>query len=341
MTSRERFLSAVACLPLDRPPVWLMRQAGRYLPEYRALKEKYSFLEMVRTPELACEVTLQPLRRFPLDAAIIFSDILVIPEALGQPYRFKETGGIEMEFPLKTADQIKNLKCKGVHQRLNYVAQALARTRSELSNSTALLGFCGTPWTLGSYMTEGGSPMQNPAILQLFQNDRPLFNQLMSVLTQACIDYLKMQIDAGADAVQLFDSWASLSPDKDYKETSLRWIQEIIAALPSSFPVILFAKGKAHHREELMQTGARVISYDWSVDLAQERSLIPASIAVQGNLNPEILTTDPETTQARTRDLLDSMRGQNGFIFNLGHGLTPQAKVENVQTLVETVCSYK
>jgi len=341
MTSRERFLAALACQPLDRPPVWLMRQAGRYLPEYRAMKEKHSFVEMVRTPELATEVTLQPLRRFPLDAAIIFSDILVIPEALGQPYRFKETGGIEMEYALRSSEQISRLRSKGVHQRLDYVAQALARTRSELGNATALLGFCGTPWTLGSYMTQGGSPTESPAILELFQKDRPLFNQLMGILTSACIDYLKMQIDAGADAVQLFDSWASLSPDKDYGEASLRWVQEIIEALPSSFPVILFAKGKAHQRKALVQTGARVISYDWSVNLAQERKLVPASIAVQGNLDPEILTMDQETTQMRTLELLESMRGHAGYIFNLGHGLTPKAKVENVQTLVETVCNFK
>lgn len=341
MTSRERFISAVACQPLDRPPVWLMRQAGRYLPEYRALKEKHSFVEMVRTPELATEVTLQPLRRFELDAAIIFSDILVIPEALGQPYRFKDGGGIEMEFALKSKEQISRLSTKGVHQRLDYVSQALQRTRSEIGNSKALLGFCGSPWTLGAYMTEGGSPAGKPAILHLFQNDRPLFNQLMSILTQSCTDYLKMQIDAGADAIQIFDSWASLCPDKDYREASLRWISEIIAALPDSFPIILFAKGVAHQTEELIQTGAKVLSYDWTVDLAKQKSQLPSHIAVQGNLNPDIVTTNPETTHSKTLELLESMKGKPGHIFNLGHGLTPQAKVENVQTLVETVCSFR
>jgi uroporphyrinogen decarboxylase len=341
MTSRERFLAAVACQPLDRPPVWLMRQAGRYLPEYRALKEKYSFVEMVRTPELATEVTLQPLRRFELDAAIIFSDILVIPEALGQPYRFKDGGGIEMEFALKSKEQISRLSTKGVHQRLDYVAQALQRTRSEIGNSKALLGFCGSPWTLAAYMTEGGSPVEKPAILQLFQNDRPLFHQLMCILTEACTDYLKMQIDAGADAIQIFDSWAALCPDKDYREASLRWINEIIAALPPNFPVILFAKGMAHQSEELSQSGARVLSYDWTVNLAQIKKQLPSGIAVQGNLDPEIMTTDPENTHRRTLDLLESMRGINGHIFNLGHGLTPQAKVENVQALVETVCAFR
>jgi uroporphyrinogen decarboxylase len=341
MTSRERFLAAVACQPLDRPPVWLMRQAGRYLPEYRTLKEKHSFVEMVRSPELATEVTLQPLRRFELDAAIIFSDILVIPEALGQPYRFKDGGGIEMEFALKSKEQITRLTTKGVHQRLDYVSQALQRTRSEIGNSKALLGFCGSPWTLAAYMTEGGSPTEKPAILRLFQNDRPLFNQLMSILTQACADYLKMQIDAGADAIQIFDSWASLCPDKEYREASLRWINEIIAALPSNFPIILFAKGMAHQSEELIQSGAKVISYDWTVDLAQQKKQLPADIAVQGNLNPDIMTGTPEATYESTTELLESMRGLNGHIFNLGHGLTPQAKVENVQTLVETVCSFR
>ncbi len=341
MTSRERFLAAVACQPLDRPPVWLMRQAGRYLPEYRALKEKYSFVEMVRTPELATEVTLQPLRRFELDAAIIFSDILVIPEALGQPYRFKEAGGIEMEYALKSKEQIIRLTTRGAHNRLEYVALALQRTRSEIGNSKALLGFCGSPWTLAAYMTEGGSPSAKPAVLGLFRNDRPLFNQLMAILTEACTDYLKMQIDAGADAIQIFDSWASLCPDKDYRDASLCWINEIIASLPSNFPIILFAKGVAHQTEELIQTGAKIISYDWTVNLAQMKKQLPSGIAVQGNLNPDIMAGSPEETHQRSLELLESMRGLNGHIFNLGHGLTPQAKVENVQTLVETVCSFR
>jgi uroporphyrinogen decarboxylase len=341
MTSRERFLSAIACQPLDRPPVWLMRQAGRYLPEYRALKEKHSFEKMVRTPELATEVTLQPLRRFPLDAAIIFSDILVIPEALGQPYRFKEGGGIEMEYTINTRQEITRLNSRNAHQRLDYVAQALQRTRSELGHQTALLGFCGSPWTLGSYMTEGGSPSPKPAILRLYQNDRPLFNDLMRLLTQTTIDYLKMQIDAGADAIQIFDSWASLCPDQDYPDASLRWINEIIAALPASFPIILFAKGMAHLHADLAQTGAKVLSYDWTVDLAQQKRQLPAHLAVQGNLDPALMTGTPEETQRKTLELLHSMRGLHGHIFNLGHGLTPQAKIENVQTLVQTVCQFK
>ena len=232
MNSRQRFLAACACEPLDRPPVWVMRQAGRYLPEYRALKAQSSFLKMVRTPALAAEVTLQPLRRFAFDAAIIFSDILVIPEAMGQGYKFRDEGGIGMEYRLDTRAQLDALRTDAVAQRLDYVGQTLALVKTELKGEKALLGFGGSPWTLATYMVEGGSSDDFCRIKELFFSDRPFFNALMEKLTVALIAYFQLQIRAGVDAIQIFDSWGGIVAGQDYEAASLRWIRAIIAALP-------------------------------------------------------------------------------------------------------------
>ncbi|MDP4879224.1 MAG: uroporphyrinogen decarboxylase, partial [Opitutales bacterium] len=217
MTPRERFLAAAHCQPVDRPPIWLMRQAGRYLPEYRELKAQHDFVTMVRTPELAAEVTLQPMRRFPLDAAIIFSDILVIPEALGQGYHFREQGGIGMDYLLDSPEKIAALDSSKITERLAYVADALSLTRTKLGEDTALLGFCGSPWTLACYMIEGGSAKDFIAIKKLAWEHPDQFEALMQKLTNAIVEYLHMQIDAGADALQIFDSWGSICPATHYE----------------------------------------------------------------------------------------------------------------------------
>ncbi|HWL14472.1 MAG TPA: uroporphyrinogen decarboxylase [Opitutus sp.] len=349
MTSRERFLSACACQPLERPPLWIMRQAGRYLPEYRALKAKSSFLEMVRTPALATEVTLQPLRRFALDAAILFSDILVIPEALGQGYRFRDQGGIAMEFRLETRAQIDALAAPdAVPERLNYVAETLALLKKELAGEKALLGFGGSPWTLATYMVEGGSSDEFERIKHLFYTDRPAFDALLGKLTAALIAYFQMQIRAGADAIQIFDSWGGIVAGADYEAASLKWIREIVAALPRDFPVILYAKGTAPHHAAQATSGVRVLSVDWTSDLstlARQLRAAPSAgrppIALQGNLDPVLLNTTPEIVRHETRRLLESMRGIPGHIFNLGHGIMPQAKIECMEALVDTVTTFK
>ncbi len=337
MTARERFLAACARAPADRRPVWLMRQAGRYLPEYRALKTKHTFVEMVRTPALAAEVTLQPLRRFALDAAIVFSDILIVPEAMGQPYHFREEGGIAMDFALDTSDKIKKLNDFDVAVRLDYLAQALKLVRRELGAEKALLGFAGAPWTLATYMVEGGGPAKTPAIARLAREQPAVFAELMQKLARAVAECLRMQIAAGADAVQIFDSWGALCPDEFYSEWSLRWIREVIAALPKETPVILFAKGMAHHAAALKSTGARVLSLDATVDVAKFRHANP-EVATQGNLEPMLLEGEPENVRTATRDFLNSLTGP-GHIVNLGHGVTPRAKIECVAALVETVAA--
>ena len=342
MTSRERFLAACACQPLDRPPLWVMRQAGRYLPEYRALKAKSSFVEMVRTPAVATEVTLQPLRRFALDAASLFSDILVIPEALGQAYHFREQGGIGMEYRIETRAQVDALApVTAVPERLNYVSETLRLLKTELAGSRALLGFGGSPWTLATYMVEGGSSDEFERIKLLYYTDRATFDALLEKLTAALIAYFKEQIAAGADAIQIFDSWGGIIAGPDYEAASLRWIRQIVAALPKDFPIILYAKGTSPHLTDQAFTGARVLSVDWTCDLAIVRRTLPANVAVQGNLDPILLNTTPEIVRRETARLLESMRGTAGHIFNLGHGITPQAKIECMQGLVDTVTGWK
>lgn len=343
MTSRERFLAACACETLDRPPLWVMRQAGRYLPEYRALKAQSSFLEMVKTPDLAMEVTLQPLRRFPgLDAAILFSDILVIPETLGQGYTFRDTGGIAMQYRLETRSQVDALApAAAVPERLGYVAGALTQVKRALGNEKALLGFGGSPWTLATYMVEGGSSDDFERIKLLFYTDRACFDALLTRLTESLIAYFQLQIAAGADAIQIFDSWGGIVAGADYEAASLRWIREIVAALPRDFPIILYAKGTGSHLVDQVFTGARVLSVDWTVDLRAARAQLPKNVALQGNLDPILLQTTPEIVVRETTRLLESMRGAAGHIFNLGHGITPQARIECMQALVETVTGFR
>lgn len=341
MTSRERFLTAANCGALERPPVWIMRQAGRYLPEYRKLKESHSFTEMVKTPELATEVTLQPLRRFNLDAAILFADILVIPEAMGQPYHFRDGGGIGMDFTIETEAQIDALDETGTAEKLIYMGNALKSIRKEIGMEKALLGFGGSPWTLAAYMTEGGSIKNCSRLKNMFYEDRPLFEKLMQKITTAVIDLFQMQIAHGADALQLFDSNGAHCPACDYEEMSVKWMRQVIAAMPANFPIIIYAKGMAHHSTALIGAGASVLSVDWTVDLPKFHSELPQGIAVQGNFDPSILDGTADRTAIEATRLLDSMKGKNGHIFNLGHGILPSAKPENVATLIETITNYR
>lgn len=343
MTSRERFLASVRRQPTDRTPVWVMRQAGRYLPEYRKLKESHSFIEMAQTPELATEVTLQPLKRFPLDAAIIFSDILIIPEALGQPYHFRDKaagGGIAMDYLLDSEAKIDALDSSGIEEKLAYLPAALRLTRQEIGEEKALLGFGGSPWTLAAYMTEGGSLKDLAALKSLYYSEPAVFEKLMTKVTDAVIDLFQMQIAAGIDAVQIFDSAGAFCPSHQYEAMSLKWIKKIIAALPRDFPTIIFAKGMAQQRAALCATGASVLSVDWTVDLPSYYDALPENVAVQGNLDPLILSSSPEVVRAETRNLLERMRGRHGHILNLGHGILPSAKPENMQVMCDAIADF-
>jgi uroporphyrinogen decarboxylase len=339
-TSRQRMLDALNCWPVDRPPMWLMRQAGRCLPEYRALKEKFSFRQLIRIPDLAAVVTLQPVRRFHFDAAILFSDILVVPEALGQGFRFRDSGGVEMDFMLRDRHDVRRLNTQGVSDRLQYVAEAIRLTKTELGLGTALLGFAGSPWTLANFMLEGGSSGARTQALQLFRRDRALFDALSEELTLAVIEFLQMQITAGVDAIQIFDSLGGLLPAEDFDAASGRWMRMIVTALNGQVPVIVYSKGTRNWRS-LLQTRAHAIGIDHEMDLAEANQQLPAHVAIQGNLTPELLASaEPSAVTAQTTHLLELMRARNGYIFNLGHGVPPDAKMENLEALARTVQSF-
>ena len=318
-----------------------MRQAGRALPEYRALKESYTFVDLVRTPELAAEATLQPIRRFDFDAAVLFSDILVIPEAMGQPYHFRDGGGIEMEFAVNSAEAIRKLDPLRVTDNLQYVAAALRLVKPELNGRTALLGFAGSPWTLANYMIEGGSTHSFERAKLLFYTEPLLFSELMEKLTLAVTEFLKLQIASGADAVQIFDSSGGLLADNAFDAASGRWIRQIITSLGNQVPIILFSKGTHGRWRSLVATGANMLSVDWTQPLAKVRALLPDHVGVQGNLDPALLSTTPEIVATETTRILQDMKGQSGHIFNLGHGVTPNAKLECIQALVTTVRNFR
>ena len=350
ISSRDRLAAALRCQPLDRPPVWMMRQAGRALPEYRALKEKYTFLQLVQNPELACEVTLQPIRRFGFDAAILFSDILVINEALGQPYSFREQGGIEMEVKIESAADVEKLSIESVTDRLGYVAVALSLIRRELGDQTGMLGFAGAPWTLACFMLEGGSSREFTKAKELFYTDRALFDRVCEKLTAAVTAYLKMQIECGVDAVQIFDTLGGTLADNAFAEASAKWIKQFVAELGGKVPVIVFSRGTTDWKT-LVGTGANVLGVDWTVNLAQVRKNLKylrdaygpekLDIGVQGNLDPAVLEANPGIAAAETRRILEEMRGLTGHIFNLGHGVRPSSQIECMQAVVETVKNFK
>ena len=337
LTNRQRFIRALNCQPVDRPPVWLMRQAGRVLPEYRALKDKHSFLEMVQSPELATEVTLQPIRRFGFDAAILFSDILVISEALGQGYNFREGGGIQMDFAVKSEADIERLDASRVADHLSYVARTLSILRTELSEETALIGFAGSPWTLANFMLEGGSTREFTKAKALFYEEPKLFNRLLEILTSAVIEFLKMQTQAGVDSVQIFDSLGGLLADNAFESASCRWIRTIVASLERQVPVIVFSKGTHGNWDALVETGANVLGLDWTVNLARVSREIPENVGLQGNLDPVVLQTTPAVVSQETGRILDAMKNRPGHIFNLGHGVPPTAKLENIEALVHRI----
>ena len=342
ISARERFSRAARCQPVDRPPVWLMRQAGRALPEYRKLKETYTFVQLVQNPELAAEVTLQPVRRFGFDAAILFSDILVIPEALGQTYHFKETGGVVMDFAVNSKADIERLSVERVVERLSYVDKALRILRKELGNQTALLGFTGSPWTLATFMMEGASVPKYSRALQLFREDKKTYFALAEKLTAAVTAYLKMQIATGIDALQIFDSHGGHLAATEFQEASGRWTDQIIANLGGKVPVINFSLGTHGNWPNLIASGANVLGIDWQTAMAEARRIIPAHVAMQGNLSPTLIAeSTPEAVAAEVKNILEAMRGRPGHIFNLGHGLTPGAKLENIAALVETVNNFK
>ncbi len=340
----DRLLRVLRGAPVDRPPVWLMRQAGRYLPEYREVRAQAgSFMNLCRNPELACEVAMQPLRRFRLDAAIVFSDILTIPDALGLGLEFTAGEGPRFRRPLHSVEAIRRLKPIDVRSTLGYVFAAVEAARRALGESLPLIGFAGSPWTLAAYMIEGQGSRDFTRPRALLYEDPAAAEALLELLSQTIADYLHAQIEAGADVVMLFDTWGGLLPPAHYLRHSLRWMQQIIADLQNrdtgrTVPVIIFSKGCDRHLEAQIASGAAAIGLDWTTDLAAAARLTANRAALQGNLDPTIMTlADPAQAIAEVDRLLAALPPGTRHIFNLGHGITPEAKLETVARVVERV----
>jgi len=347
----DRLLRALRREPVDCTPVWLMRQAGRYLPEYRATRARAgSFLAMAKTPELACEVTLQPLARFPLDAAILFSDILTIPDAMGLGLYFVDGEGPKFERPVRSAADVARLSVPDMGSSLRYVMDAVSLIRRELAGSVPLIGFSGSPWTLACYMVEGGGSANFARIKGLALDDPATLHQLLSVNTDAVIAYLAAQRAAGAQVLQVFDTWGGVLSPAMYREFSLPYLVRIARELErgpadARTPLILFGKGNAPYLEELAASGCEGLGVDWTVSLDDAARRTHGQVALQGNLDPATLYAKPEGVRTQVRVALDSYAAGNGgsrdgHVFNLGHGLSPDMQPEHVAALVDEVHAY-
>jgi uroporphyrinogen decarboxylase len=342
----DRFLRALRLEPTDTTPIWVMRQAGRYLPEYRATRERAgSFMGLAQQPEFACEVTLQPLDRFDLDAAILFSDILTVPDAMGLGLSFAEGEGPQFARPLRSKADIDKLAVPDMDGELRYVMDAVRLIRKELRGRVPLIGFSGSPWTLACYMVEGRGSKDFATLKAMCWNEPKLAHQLLDTLAQAVAAYLIAQAAAGAQALMIFDTWGGLLGPGPFREFSLRTMAQIVAALKADaasreLPVVLFSKGAGQHLAALADTGCAGLGVDWTVDLADARAAVGGRVALQGNLDPAILRAAPAVVRREARMVLDSYGNHPGHIFNLGHGITPEVPPEQVKILVDEVHQY-
>ncbi len=337
---RARLLRALARQPVDRTPVWLMRQAGRYLPEYRRVRERAgSFLKLCTTPEIACEVALQPLRRFPLDAAILFSDILTIPHAMGLGLHFVEGEGPTFEQPVRTPRDIDRLAAPDPEDDLRYVVDTVRLLRAELDERIPLIGFAGSPWTLATYMVEGGSSVHFARAKRLLYEEPRAAHRLLAVLAESVRTYLRAQAHAGANVLMVFDTWGSVLGPHEYRDFSLAYLARIVRALKSEVdtPIVLFGRGGGQWLNELAATGCDALGIDWTVDIGRARREVGDRVALQGNLDPCVLYTSPATIRGQVRQVLDAYGPGPGHVFNLGHGLQPGMDPARVAALVDAV----
>jgi uroporphyrinogen decarboxylase len=339
----DRFLRALLRQPVDVTPVWMMRQAGRYLPEYRATREKAgSFMNLCTTPELACEVTLQPLARFPLDAAILFSDILTIPDAMGLGLYFSEGEGPRFERPVRTEADIKALGVPDPNQELRYVMDAVQLIRRELHGRVPLIGFSGSPWTLATYMVEGGSSKDFRTIKAMLYERPALLDQLLNTVAESVTRYLNAQIENGVQAVMLFDTWGGALTPSDYCRFSMKPMERIIEGLTRHHdgrpvPVILFTKNGGQWLEAMTDTGADALGLDWTTDLGDARRRVGDQVALQGNLDPSVLYASPAVIREQVAKVLASFGKGNGHVFNLGHGIHPGIDPDHAGAMIEAV----
>jgi len=339
----DRFLRALLRGPVDRTPVWMMRQAGRYLPEYRATRAQAGdFMSLCKNTELACEVTLQPLRRYAFDAAILFSDILTIPDAMGQGLYFSEGEGPKFKKVIRTPADVEKLPDVSIASELSYVTDAVALIRRELNGSVPLIGFSGSPWTLATYMIEGGGSKDFRHAKEFLYNHPEAMHLLLDKLADAVIDYLNAQIAAGAQAVQIFDTWGGVLTPTAYRDFSLAYMQKIIGGLTRhndgrEVPVILFTKNGGQWLESIAASGCNAVGLDWTTDIANARERIGSQVALQGNMDPSMLYASPEAIRAEVGSILAGFGSNPGHVFNLGHGITPAVNPDNVGVFVESV----
>ena len=339
----DRFLRALAREPVDVTPVWMMRQAGRYLPEYRASRERAGdFMGLCTNPERACEVTMQPLERYPLDAAILFSDILTIPDAMGLGLYFETGEGPKFRKPVRTEVDIMALPEINPEADLPYVLDAVKTIRRELNGRVPLIGFSGSPWTLATYMIEGGSSRDFRRAKEMAYSQPELLHHILGVLARSVTAYLNAQIRAGAQVVQIFDSWGGALSHNAYREFSLSYLQQIADGLLREHqgrrvPLILFTKGGGQWLEAMADTGAEALGLDWTTDMGQARARVGDRVALQGNMDPSVLYGTPERIRTEVGDILKSYGTGPGHVFNLGHGITPHVDPENAGVFIRAV----
>lgn len=339
----DRFLRALSKQPVDVTPVWMMRQAGRYLPEYRASRAKAGdFMSLCMNPQFACEVTMQPLDRYPLDAAILFSDILTIPDAMGLGLYFEEGEGPRFRKTVRTAEDVNALPIPDPHKDLGYVMDAVATIRRELNGRVPLIGFAGSPWTLATYMVEGGSSKDFRLAKAMAFNSPEVMHTLLDKLAQSVTSYLNGQIIAGAQAVQIFDTWGGALSHSAYREFSLAYMQKIIDGLirhndGREVPVILFTKNGGQWLEAIADTGATALGLDWTTDISDARRRVGEKVALQGNMDPTMLYASPKRIRQEVATILESYGHGSGHVFNLGHGITPEVDPEHARAFIESV----
>ncbi len=342
----DRLLRALLRETVDKTPIWIMRQAGRYLPEYRATRKKAgSFLELCKNPELACEVTLQPLERFDLDAAILFSDILTIPDAMGLGLYFTESEGPAFACPVRTRVDVEKIGIPDPECELAYVTEAVRTTFAALNGRVPLIGFSGSPWTLASYMVEGRGSKVFSRIKGMLYSEPALLHRLLDKVARAVTSYLNAQIAAGAQAVQIFDTWGGMLAEPQYGEFSLQYMRQIVESLTHQYegrriPVILFTKGGSLWLDAMADTGCDAVGLDWTLPIGKARARVGDRVALQGNLDPSALYANAEDVREAAKSIIEDFGQGSGHVFNLGHGITPDIDPENVNVLVDTVHEY-
>lgn len=339
----DRFLRALMRQPVDRTPLWMMRQAGRYLPEYRATREQAgSFLDLCKNTELACEVTMQPLRRYAMDAAILFSDILTIPDALGLGLYFETGEGPRFRKTVRSAEDLAGLNSFNAKDDLGYVMDAVSAIRKELNGSIPLIGFSGSPWTLATYMVEGGSSKDFSRVKTMAYDQPELMHELLTLLADAVADYLTAQVEAGAQVLQIFDTWGGSLSAAAYKEFSLKYMQRIVSRLPKEadgrpVPVIVFTKGGGQWLSTIADCGAQAVGIDWTTDISTAKQVVGDRVALQGNMDPMMLFASPERIREEVGSILAGFGHGSGHVFNLGHGITPGVNPDHVTAFVDAV----